>query len=91
MIEYNHQDDWFYEGQISKKLVAYFIKNGYTILKDNSDKISASGEDIIVSIQEQQEIIESLRQQIDSNNKHFDAMQAQLDQLTAQFKINKEN
>lgn len=56
MTEYNHQDDWFYEGQISKKLVAYFIKNGYTILKDN--KISARGEDIIVSIQGQQEIIE---------------------------------
>lgn len=58
MTEYNHQDDWFYEGQISKKLVAYFIKNGYSVLKDNSDKISARGEDIIVSIHGQQEIIE---------------------------------
>lgn len=58
MTEYNHQDDWFYEGQISKKLVSYFIKNGYTVLKDNSDKISARGEDIIVSIKGQQEIIE---------------------------------
>lgn len=46
---------------------------------------------LINAVKEQQEIIESLRQQIDSNNKHFDAMQAQLDQLTAQFKINKEN
>lgn len=58
MTEYNHQDDWFYEGQISKKLVDYFLKNGYKILKDNSAKISARGEDIIVSIQGQQEIIE---------------------------------
>lgn len=57
-MEYNHQNDWYYEGQISKKLVAYFVANGYTILKDNSDKISAKGEDIIVSIQEQLEIIE---------------------------------
>ena len=58
MTEYNHQDDWFYEGQISKKLVAYFLKNGYTILKDNSDKISTKGEDIIISILGQKEIIE---------------------------------
>lgn len=58
MTEYNHQDDWFYEGQISKKLVDYFIKNGYTILKDNSNKISARGEDIIVDIQGHKEIIE---------------------------------
>lgn len=58
MKEYNHQEDWFYEGQISKKLVDYFLKNGYKILKDNSEKISARGEDIIVSLQGQQEIIE---------------------------------
>jgi hypothetical protein len=58
MTEYNHQDDWFYEGQISKKLVEYFKENGYTIIKDNSDKISARGEDIIVSKQGHQEIIE---------------------------------
>jgi hypothetical protein len=58
MTEYNHQNDWFYEGQVSKKLVDYFIKNGYKILKDNSDKISKRGEDIIVSIQGQQVIIE---------------------------------
>ena len=56
MTEYNHQDDWFYEGQINKKLVAYFLKNGYTILKDNSDKISTKGENIIVSIQGQKQI-----------------------------------
>ena len=58
MTPYNHQNDWFYEGQISKKLVEYFSKNGYIILKDNSDKISSKGEDIIVSIEGQQEIIE---------------------------------
>lgn len=58
MTEYNHQEDWFYEGQISKKLVDYFLKNDYKILKNNSDKISARGEDIIVSIQGLQEIIE---------------------------------
>lgn len=57
-MEYNHKNDWYYEGQISKKLVAYFLKNGYTILKDNSDKISMRGEDIIASIHGQQEIIE---------------------------------
>jgi len=58
MTEYNHQNDWFYEGQISKKLVDYFVESGYTILKNNSDKISARGEDIIVSFKGQKEIIE---------------------------------
>ncbi len=45
---------------------------------------------LINAVKEQQEIIETLRQQIDTNNKHFDAMQAQLDQLTAQLKIKEE-
>lgn len=58
MIDYNHKEDWFYEGQISKKLVQYFIDNGYKIDKDNSANISARGEDIIVSKKNEKEIIE---------------------------------
>ena len=45
----NHINEWFYEGLISKSLVDYFIKNGYEIIKDNSDNIYAKGEDINVS------------------------------------------
>jgi len=58
MTKSNHIDEWFYEGQISKCLVTYFVDNGYQIIKDNSNNISAKGEDIIVSIHGQQEIIE---------------------------------
>ena len=58
MTNYNYQNDWFYEGQISKKLVTYFKSKGYSILKDNSENISTRGEDIIISYQGQQEIIE---------------------------------
>lgn len=58
IIEYDHKNDWFYEGKISKKLVEYFQANGYTVIKNNSDNIKARGEDIIISFQEQWEIIE---------------------------------
>ena len=54
----NHKEDWFYEGQISRKLVKYFKSNGYNIVKDNSDKISLKGEDIIVECNGEYEIIE---------------------------------
>ena len=54
----NHINEWFYEGLISKSLVDYFIKNGYEIIKDNSDNIYAKGEDIIVSRNGFKEIIE---------------------------------
>lgn len=46
---------------------------------------------LINAVKEQQEMIETLRQQVDANNKHFDALQAQVDQLTAQLKIKDEN
>ncbi len=58
MKKNNYIDEWFYEGNISKCLVDYLIKNGYKIIKDNSNKISDKGEDIIASIKGQQEIIE---------------------------------
>lgn len=58
MKEHNHREDWFYEGQVSSKLVEYFKENGYSILKDNSHNIQARGEDIIISKHEQKEIIE---------------------------------
>jgi Holliday junction resolvase-like predicted endonuclease len=54
----NHINEWFYEGRISKCLVEYLIKNGYEIIKDNSDNIYAKGEDIIASRKGLQEIIE---------------------------------
>jgi Holliday junction resolvase-like predicted endonuclease len=54
----NHIDEWFYEGRISKCLVDYLVKNGYEIIKDNSDNINAKGEDIIASRNGFQEIIE---------------------------------
>jgi len=58
MTDYNHQSDWFYEGNVSKKLVIYLEKNGYEILKDNSDNIRAKGEDIIARREGHNEIIE---------------------------------
>lgn len=54
----NHINEWFYEGRISKCLVDYLIKNGYEIIKDNSNNINARGEDIIASRNGFQEIIE---------------------------------
>ena len=47
MKEFDHKIDWFYEGNISRKLVEYLKNNNYTITKDNSDNIKAKGIDII--------------------------------------------
>jgi 5S rRNA maturation endonuclease (ribonuclease M5) len=47
MKEFDHKIDWFYEGNVSKKLVEYLRNNNYTISKDNSDNIKAKGIDII--------------------------------------------
>lgn len=47
MKDYDHKKDWFYEGQISSKLVEYLRNKGFEILKDNSKNINARGEDII--------------------------------------------
>ncbi len=58
MNNYNYQNDWFYEGQVSKKLVEYLKNNGFKILKDNSDNIRVKGEDIIANQEGQNEIIE---------------------------------
>lgn len=48
MADYNHTSDWYYEGNISKKLVEFFTDNEYVVIKDNSANIKARGEDIIV-------------------------------------------
>ena len=45
--EFDHKIDWFYEGNVSKKLVEYLKNNDYKIAKDNSDNIKAKGIDII--------------------------------------------
>ena len=58
MKEFDHQSDWFFEGQISRKLVAYLITNGYEILKDNSVNVKARGEDIIAIRNGIKEVIE---------------------------------
>ncbi len=58
MYNYDHKTDWYYEGEISKKIVLYLIKNGYEIIKDNSNNISTKGEDIIARINGITEIIE---------------------------------
>jgi Holliday junction resolvase-like predicted endonuclease len=58
MTEQNHKNEWFYEGQISKSIVKYLLNKGYEIIKDNSDNITAKGEDIIASFNGQREIIE---------------------------------
>jgi Holliday junction resolvase-like predicted endonuclease len=58
MKEFNHREDWFYEGQISSKLVSYLRDNGYEILKDNSANINVCGEDIIASKDGIKEVIE---------------------------------
>ena len=46
-MEYNHKDDWFYEGNVSGKLVEYLNAEGYEIIKDNSKKVTAHGIDVI--------------------------------------------
>lgn len=58
MQDYDHKLDWYYEGQISKKLVSYLLTKGYKILKDNSHNISKKGEDIIASVDDNIEVIE---------------------------------
>lgn len=58
MEVYNHRNDWYYEGEISRILIEYFSKQEYEILKDNSANISSKGEDIIVSFNGMKEIIE---------------------------------
>lgn len=58
MKEFDHRTDWFFEGQISGKLVSYLILNGYEILKDNSGNVKARGEDIIAIKNGIKEVIE---------------------------------
>ncbi len=48
MKEFDHKNDWYYEGNVSKKLVEYLKNENYTILKDNSENIKSKGIDIIV-------------------------------------------
>lgn len=45
--EFDHKTDWFYEGQISSKIVDYLKKEKYEVLKDNSKNIKQRGVDII--------------------------------------------
>lgn len=47
-MTYDHKLDWYYEGNISRSLVNYFNKMGFTVLKDNSNNIRERGVDIIV-------------------------------------------
>lgn len=58
MTEYDHTTDWYYEGNVSSKLVEYFVKQGFKIEKDNSNNIRARGADIIISKRESKEAIE---------------------------------
>lgn len=46
-LPFDHTKDWFYEGNISRKIVDYLKSKGYKILKDNSENCKARGEDII--------------------------------------------
>jgi hypothetical protein len=47
-MNYNHETDWYYEGNISRALVQYFSEKGFTIIKHNSDNIKERGVDIII-------------------------------------------
>ena len=47
-MSYDHKTDWYYEGNISRTLVKHFTKNGFSIIKDNSDNIKERGVDIII-------------------------------------------
>lgn len=58
MSDYNHKIDWYYEGNVSKAIVAFLKLQDYKIIKDNSSKISERGEDIIASKNETTLIIE---------------------------------
>jgi len=56
--EFNHKNDWYYEGNVSKKLVEYLKNENYLILKDNSENIKARGIDIIAVRNKITELIE---------------------------------
>lgn len=45
--EFDHKTDWFYEGQVSAKIVGYLKTQNYQILKDNSKNIKQREVDII--------------------------------------------
>lgn len=45
--DYDHKNDWYYEGNISRAIVAYLEKNVYKVLSHNSDNIRNRGVDII--------------------------------------------
>jgi hypothetical protein len=47
-MSYDHKTDWYYEGNISRALINYFIEFGFTVVKDNSDNIKERGLDIII-------------------------------------------
>jgi Holliday junction resolvase-like predicted endonuclease len=49
MTIYDHKTDWYYEGNVSKKIVSFLKNDNYKIEKDNSDKIKSRGIDIIGS------------------------------------------
>lgn len=47
MSEYDHKNDWFYEGQVSQKLVDFLKSKDFVIEQDNSKNIKAHGPDIV--------------------------------------------
>jgi Holliday junction resolvase-like predicted endonuclease len=47
MNSFDHTQDWFYEGNVSKNFVEYLKEEGHIIEKDNSDNPKAKGIDII--------------------------------------------
>lgn len=49
MSNYDHRIDWYYEGNVSRAIVDFLKRQDYKIIKDNSEKISKRGEDIIAS------------------------------------------
>lgn len=49
MSNYDHRIDWYYEGNVSRAIVDFLKRQEYKIIKDNSEKISEHGEDIIAS------------------------------------------
>lgn len=56
--DWDHKNDWFYQGNIGLALVKYLKSQEYECERDNSDNIHAHGEDIIVSKNGIKEIIE---------------------------------
>lgn len=56
--DWNHKNDWFYEGNVSRVLVKYLKSQAYECQKDNSDNIHAHGVDIIVCKGDKKEVIE---------------------------------